>query len=84
MGKQGASTKIKSLSEITGPLGKTSGPYKPLQDDREEIKALLLLSLGPLSGLLLMLPSPVRKQAILESQQKDAETTPCLSHTSGP
>lgn len=39
---------------------------------REEIKALLLLSLGPLSGLLLLLPSPVRKQAVLESQQKDA------------
>ena len=37
---------------------------------REEIKALLLLSLGPLSGLL-MLPSPVRKMAVLESQKKD-------------
>lgn len=51
---------------------------------REEIKALLLLSLGPLSGLLLMLSSPVRKQAELESQQKDPWTTPCLSHTSVP
>lgn len=62
------STEIKSLSEITGENQESRS--RMTTRALEKKSKLFSVSLGPLSGLLIVLPSSVREQAGQESQKK--------------